>query len=57
MAGRTRFSFDPYVTPDIEQVQNEKTPFTLRCMLCRTTPHEAGEVHRWNRSTLSAWTT
>src|SRR6266487_5103745 len=35
---------------DIEQVQNEKKPFTLRCMPCRTTQPNSGEGHRWNRS-------
>jgi len=40
---------------DIEQVQNEKKPFTLRCMPCRTTQPNSGEGHRWKRSGSNVW--
>lgn len=39
---------------DIEQVQNEKKPFTLRRIRDETTPHDSGEGHRWNRSESNA---
>src|SRR5947208_16513711 len=40
---------------DIEQVQNEKKPFTLRCIPYQTTPRDSGEGRRWNRFVSNAW--
>ena len=42
---------------DIEQVQKEKKPFTLRCIPGRTTLRDSGEVHRWQQSMSNVWIT
>jgi hypothetical protein len=42
---------------DIEQVQNEKKPFTLREIFYWTTSCDLGEGYRWNRSASNVWIT
>jgi hypothetical protein len=45
--------WDIFIT-DIEQVQSEKNPFTLRCMPYQTIQRHSGEVRRWNRCVSNA---